>query len=377
MKVAVVYNPDAKGIINVFGIQNREWYPQDTIDRVVGALEKGGHEVELIPGNRFLLTKLNKTLPRLSRKRPNGIVLNMALGIQGKCRYTHVPAILEVAGIPYTSSSPLGHILALDKVVAKQIFIASGLPTPNYRVFSSPDERAHSLEFPLIVKPRGEAASFGLKIVHDEASLREAVDRTLEEYKQTVLVEEFIPGREINVGILGNDPPEPFPVLELLLDGGAHQVYDHETKFARSSRRKAKKVCPADLPPETSAYTQEIAVRAVNALDVYDFARVDFRLDKFNRPYILEVNSMASLNPGSSFVYAARKAGYNYDQLINRIIEVACLRYAAEEPAFFNSEQDASEKQKAQPENPVRANPERKNRSKKSSRKGSKNVRGQ
>jgi D-alanine-D-alanine ligase len=340
MKVAVVYNPDAKGIINVFGIQNREWYPQETVERVVRALEKGGHEVELIAGDRFLLSKLNKFLPKLSRRRANGIVLNMALGIQGKCRYTHVPALLEVAGIPYTSSSPLGHILALDKVVAKQIFTASGLPTPAYRVFSSPDERAHSLEFPLIVKPRGEAASFGLKIVHDEASLREAVDRNLGQYRQTVLVEEFIKGREINVGILGNDPPEVFPVLELLLDGGKDQVYSHEAKFARSSRKKAEKVCPADLPAETAAYIQSVAIQAYQALNVYDFARVDFRVDEFNRPYVLEVNSMASLNPGSSFVYAAKKAGYSYDQLVNRIVEVACLRYAAEEPDFFNVHKD-------------------------------------
>jgi D-alanine-D-alanine ligase len=269
----------------------------------------------------------------------------MALGIQGKCRYTHVPALLEVAGIPYTSSSPLGHILALDKVVAKQIFKASGLPTPNYRVFSSPDERAHSLEFPLIVKPRGEAASFGVKIVDDETSLREAVDRNLNEYKQTVLVEEFIQGREINVGILGNDQPEPFPVLELLLDGGKSQLYSHEAKFAKSSRKKAKKVCPADLPPETSAYVQKIAVQAFQVLNVYDFARVDFRLDEFNRPYVLEVNSMASLNPGSSFVYAARKAGYTYDRLINKIVEVAHCRYAAQEPDFFNAHKEGLAKE--------------------------------
>jgi D-alanine-D-alanine ligase len=340
MKVAVVYNPDARGIINVFGIQNREWYPQETIDGVVRALEKGGHEVELIPGDRFLLSRLNKFLPKLSRRRANGLVLNMALGIQGKCRYTHVPALLEVAGVPYTSSSPLGHILALDKVVAKQIFIASGLPTPNYRVFSSPDERAHSLEFPLIVKPRGEAASFGVKVVHDESSLREAVDRNLNEYKQTVLVEECIQGREINVGILGNDSPEPFPVLELLLNAGKDQVYSHEAKFAKSSRKRARKICPADLPKETAAYVQKIAVQAFQALNVYDFARVDLRLDEFNRPYILEVNSMASLNPGSSFVHAAKKAGYTYDQLINKIVEVAHRRYAAEEPDFFNAQKD-------------------------------------
>jgi D-alanine-D-alanine ligase len=342
LKVAVVYNPDAKGIINVFGIQNREWYPKETIQKAVLALEKGGHEVELIPGDRFLLTKLKKFLPNLSKRRSNGIVLNMALGIQGKCRYTHVPAILEAAGIPYTGSSPMGHILALDKVIAKQVFKASGLPTPKHQVFSNPDQRVGDLQFPLIVKPRGEAASFGLRIVKDEEELKVAVDSILMDYKQTALVEEFIKGREINVGILGNNPPEPLPVLELKLEKFEDGIYSHEAKFARSARKKAEKICPADLPAETTALLQDLAVRAFEALSIYDFARVDFRLDKYNMPHILEVNSMASLNPNSSFVYEASKAGYNYTRLINRIVESACERYAAEEPDYFgNGQQNA------------------------------------
>jgi D-alanine-D-alanine ligase len=335
LKVAVVYNPDAKGIVNVFGIQNREWYPKETIDKAVRALEKGDHEVELIPGDRFLLSKLKKFLPNLSKRRSNGIVLNMALGIQGKCRYTHVPAILEAAGIPYTGSSPMGHTLALDKVIAKQVFIASGLPTPNHQVFSNTDQKPMALQFPLIVKPRGEAASFGLKVVRDEDELKAAVDSILIDYKQTALVEEFIQGREINVGILGNYPPEPLPALELKLEKFENGIYSHEVKFAKSIRKKAEKICPADLPPETTALIQDLAVQAFEALNIYDFARVDFRLDKYNRPFILEVNSMASLNPSSSFVHGALKAGYNYTRLINRIVEAACRRYAAEEPDYF------------------------------------------
>ncbi|UCF06385.1 MAG: ATP-grasp domain-containing protein [bacterium] len=346
MKVAVVYNPDAKGIINVFGIQNREWYPKETIQKAVRALEKGGHEVELIPGDRFLLTKLKKFLPNLSKRRANGIVLNMALGIQGKCRYTHVPAILEAAGIPYTGSSPMGHILALDKVIAKQVFIASGLPTPNHQVFSNPDQRLMYLQFPLIVKPRGEAASFGLRIARDEEELKVAVDRILMNYKQTALVEEFINGREISVGILGNNPPEALPVLELILEKFNDGIYSHEAKFAKSARKSAEKVCPADLPPETTALLQDLAVQAFESLNIYDFARVDFRLDRYNRPFILEVNSMASLNPNSSFVHEASKAGYSYARLINRIVEVACERYAAEEPDYFNNEHQATTEHK-------------------------------
>jgi D-alanine-D-alanine ligase len=335
VKVALVYNLNAKGIINVFGIQNREWYPEETIEKVVAALEKGGHEVELVAGDRLMLSKLKKYLPKLSKKRPNGIVLNMALGIQGKCRYTHVPAILEVAGIPYTGSGPLGHTLAMDKVIAKQILIASGLPTPNYRVFSDQNELSVHLQFPLIVKPRGEAASFGLKIVHDTESLKEAVNQILLDFKQPALIEEYVEGREINISILGNNTPQAFPALELILKAEGEKIYTHESKFTKSARKSAKKICPADLPPETAAYIQKIAIQAFQILNIHDYARVDFRLDKYNQPHILEVNSMASLNPSSSFVHAARKAGYSYDRLINRIIEVACARYAEEEPAYF------------------------------------------
>jgi D-alanine-D-alanine ligase len=335
MRVAVVYNKDRKGTINVFGLQNREWYPEETIQRVVNALESGGHIVDLIPADRFLLAKLNKFLPKLSKRRPNGIVLNLALGVQGKCRYTHVPAILEVAGIPYTGSSPMGHALAQDKVIAKQIFMSSYLPTPNYRVFLSPELDPPYLKFPVIVKPRGEAASFGLKIVNDNVALEKAVKELLAEYKQPTLAEEFIEGREVNVAILGNHPPQALPVLELVMDDGPRAIYSYEAKFKKAGVKKVKRICPAELPSETSAYIQKLAVQAFQVLNVYDYGRVDFRLDQHNQPYILEMNSMASINPASSFVTSARKAGLSYEKLINQIIEVAVERYSKEEPDFF------------------------------------------
>jgi D-alanine-D-alanine ligase len=265
--------------------------------------------------------------------------------VQGKCRYTHVPAILEVAGIPYTGSSPMGHILAQDKVVAKQIFMASGLPTPNYRVFMSEELDAPHLNYPVIVKPRSEAASFGLRTVNSDTELKEAVAEIINDYKQPALAEEFIEGREVNVALLGNAPPETLPVLELVLSDGKGAVYSHEAKFHRKTAGKVKKICPADLPPETSAYIQRLAVRVFEVLNIFDYGRVDFRLDRYNQPHILEMNSMASVNPGSSFVTAARKAGLSYEQLINRIIEVAVQRYSREEPDYFQPEDRNSRKQ--------------------------------
>jgi D-alanine-D-alanine ligase len=202
------------------------------------------------------------------------------------------------------------------------------------------------LKFPVIVKPRGEAASFGLKIVHDMPSLQAAVTEIVEEYKQPALAEEFIEGREINVCVLGNNPPRPLPVLELVLEGGPTAVYAHDVKFNLKPGAKVKKVCPADLPPETTAYIQNLAVRAFEALNIYDYGRIDFRLDRYNLPYILEINSMASINPHSSYVTAARTAGMSYNKLINRIIDAAVQRYGKEEPEFFGP-QNNSHKTKA------------------------------
>ena len=338
MKVAVDYNRDKKGSVNVFGMQNKEWYPENTIQKVVRALEKGGHEVQLIVTDRFLLSSLKKFLGKLSTRRPNGMVLNLALGIQGKCRYTHVPAILEVAGIPYTGASPMGHILALDKVIAKQILMAVGLPTPNYRVLTHPDQTVPELRFPLIIKPRGEAASFGLRIVENDEDLKAAARYIFEEFKQPALVEEFIDGREVNVAIIGNNPPEPLSVLELVLAEKKQKVYTYDIKFTKDEKLKIRRVCPARFPKETAAYIQKIAIEAYQALHVYDYGRVDIRLDAYNRPFILEMNSMASINPTSSFVSAAEVAGIDYAGLINRIIDVAVERYAIEEPAFFGAQ---------------------------------------
>ena len=346
MKVAVVYNKDTRWTVNVFGQQNREWYPEATIQKVVQSLEKTGNEVQLIPVDRHLLPALKKFLPKLSKRQHPGIVFNLALGLQGKCRYTHVPALLETSGIPYTGSSPLGHTLSLDKVVTKHILRAAGLPTPRSVVMMHPDQPVSELQFPVIVKPRGEAASFGLNIVEKEEELKTAVEAVQKEFKQSVLVEEYIDGREVNVSLLGNGPPEPLPVLELMLGESDRKIYDQQVKFAHG-KQAIKRVCPAPLPEETVALLQHIAVRAFEALNIYDYGRVDIRLDRFLRPYILEMNSMASINPTSSFVKAAQVAGYSYGRLMNRIIDAAVERYAGEEPEFFR---------KAEYQNTVKAN---------------------
>jgi D-alanine-D-alanine ligase len=299
------------------------------VAKVTSALKKGGHEAEPIIADRHLLERLDRFLPRQTAGKISGIVFNVALGIQGNCRYTHLPGMLEMAGIPYTGSNPLGHALALDKVAAKQILIASGIPTPRFVVFDDSHRLAHDLKYPLVVKPRSEAASFGLSVVQNPDSLREAVSHVLKNFQQPALVEEYICGREINISLYGNNPPVVLPILELQMRDSAVNVFSHDLKFDHTGTR-VNKICPADLAPELTASLQAMAVRTFEVLNIYDHARVDIRLDENNHPYVLELNSMVSINPTSSLVYAAKVVGLDYDALINKILESACLRYGLE-----------------------------------------------
>ncbi len=328
MNVAVVYSVRDGQTINRFGMRNHEYYPAPTVDLVIEALRRGGHVVEPFVADCGLLARLADWLPKQTGGEITGMVFNLALGLQGKCRYTHIPAMLEMTGIPYTGSSPLGHALALDKLVAKQIFLAAGIATPRFAVFDSPGPLTHDLRYPLVVKPRSEAASFGLSVVDDHHSLRKAVETVVETFQQSALVEEFIAGREVNISLIGNDPPSVLPILELEVSGGTN-VLSHDLKFDHTGNR-VKKICPAQLDAALRERLRGIAVRAYGALNVYDHARVDIRIDEFGDPWVLELNSMASINPASSLVHAARAAGLEYDALINEILESACARYRRE-----------------------------------------------
>src|SRR5215475_5966490 len=169
MRVVVVWNNDHSGVLNRFGQPCPERYGLRTVENVMTALREFGHDALLCEGDKELLAALERFMPPDPQGRPTGMVFNMAYGIQGECRYTHVPAMLEMAGVPYTGSSPLGHALALDKVITKQLIRKVGVPTPNFQVGSRHGTDISDLRFPVVVKPRHESTSFGLQLVHDPA----------------------------------------------------------------------------------------------------------------------------------------------------------------------------------------------------------------
>lgn len=326
MKVAIVYNRESRNVINLFGIPNKETIGKLTIARVADALKKAGHRVAAIEGDKDLVDRLEEFMPRVIKGERPGMVFNVSYGIQGQARYTHVPSILEMVGVPYVASGPLAHSLSLDKVVTKMILKQHGLPTPEFAVLSAPDAPPPDLPYPLIVKPKNEAVSFGLKVVNNADELREAARVIFDEYGQAVLVEQYIDGREINVGLLGNSPPEAFPPVELIFGSDGLPIYTFEDKRGTSGRT-IRHQCPAPIREELQKRAQELAVQAFEALGCYDCARVDMRLDADGNLYILEANSLPSLGEHGSYLVGSAAVGLDFAGLVKRLVEVASARY--------------------------------------------------
>ncbi|WP_420638903.1 ATP-grasp domain-containing protein [Candidatus Poriferisocius sp.] len=327
MKVAVVYNRDSKNVINLFGAPNQEKIGMRTIGRLTKALTSGGNQVQAFEADKELINRLEEFMPRVIKGEQPGMVFNVSYGLQGQARYTHVPSILEMVGIPYVASGPLGHSLALDKVVTKMILRQQNIPTPEFTVLETPEAPIPGdVAYPAIVKPKNEAVSFGLRVVNNDDELREGAGVIFEAYHQPVLVERFIEGREINVGILGNCPPEPFPPVELSFGVDGPQIYTYEDKTGRSGR-SIEPVCPAPISDELTAEAQDIAVRSFRALGLYDCARVDLRLDDEGNLYVLEVNSLPSLGEHGSYLVGAAYVGLDFEGFVNRLLDVARARY--------------------------------------------------
>jgi D-alanine-D-alanine ligase len=328
MKIAVVHNGNHEGVISRFGQPCPEHYSLKHVNMVAESLRAKGHEVKIVEGDKTMLAELERFMPPAAETlAPTGMVFNMAYGIQGDARYTHVPAALEMAGIPYTGSTPLGHALALDKVVTKVLMQAVGVPTPAFRVMSSTANSDAGLTYPLVVKPRHESTSYGLQLVHDRTQLDAAVAAIVEKYSQSALVEEYIDGREVAIGLLGNHGNMEFlPPVELDFGNRELRLVTWDDKYHKRVD-EPKKVCPAAIDADLLAECNKAALGTFEATHLRDYARVDIRINPQGRPFVLEINSMASLGDGGSYMTAAKTAGYDFASLVHRIVNVTHQRY--------------------------------------------------
>lgn len=300
-----------------------------TIEALTTALRGLGHEVVWLgDGRDFLLRVLAD---------PPDLVFNLAEG-EGisRCREARVPAVLEMLGIPHTGSDPLTLAATLDKDCARRLVATAGVLVPP-GVAVSPGEnpcqkvQEQDLVYPLIVKPAWEGSSKGIRrkcLVHEQQGLIEAVEYIHRDHCQPVLIEEFIQGEELTVGLLGNHPPRILGVMRVVPNQPTeHFVYSLEVK--RDFERLVRYESPPQLPAEQLAAVEQAALAAWRVLGCRDVSRVDFRLRQ-GRPYFLEVNPLPGLNPHSSdLVLLARLRGWSYQQLIAAILEAALSRLVA------------------------------------------------
>ena len=302
---------------------NAEFDHPSTIDVIADAIAANGFKVKRIGNVTSVLEKMGNL--------DVDIVFNISEGITGRNRESQVPILLEMAGVPFVGADALTLGLTLDKVMAKKIFIAEKIPTPKFYEFKSSEELANTnhYKFPLIVKPRFEGSSKGLSEssrVENRDDLKKQVDFVAQAYKQPVLVEEFISGQEFTVAIVGNDPPEAMPVVQIKIDGRL-QLNDRFYTFARITSDRLEYVCPAKISQELKKKLQDLAIKTYNAVECRDFGRVDFRVDPDGNPFVLEINPLPSLSTEDVFKLVAETIGITYEEIVGRILKSAIKRH--------------------------------------------------
>lgn len=304
----------------------------EVVDQVAAALSEGGHKVSLIgiSGDlRELLDKLDEQQPQL--------VFNLCERFADNDLFDmHVITVLDMLGQPFTGTGPLGTALRQDKVITKKLLKFHDVPYPNSITFDKNDiEFAGRMRFPLFVKPLSGDASAGIddsSLVTEYSKLVEKISFIQKQLNVPALVEEYIEGREFYVSILGNNPPEVLPVMELdftKLPDGYPKIYGADAKADEESVQynAVNAIVATELSPEIRARIANVGREAAYALKVRDYARVDIRLTDDGRPVVLEVNANPYLERTSAFALAALQAGMGYTMLVNRIVEIAMKRY--------------------------------------------------
>ena len=300
---------------------NAEFDHPSTVQVISNAIASLGHEVVQM-GN---VEQLIKVLDHLSVD----LVFNIAEGLHGRNREAQVPILLELKGIPYVGSDALTLSLTLDKLMTKKVLLAEGIPTPRYFEVSHPQTALPpDLSFPLIVKPRYEGSSKGISdrsVVHSPAELKAQASWVIQTYHQPALVEEFIRGTEFTVAIVGNDPPEVFPAVQIKIEGRV-DLGDLFYTFSRIASG-VEYLCPAQIETKLEKRLRELALRTYQAVDCLDFGRVDIRVDRVGNPYVLEINPLPSLSTEDVFMAVAKHLELSYEAMIGRILEAAAKRY--------------------------------------------------
>ncbi len=229
-----------------------------------------------------------------------------------------IQAMLDLAGLTYTGSGRLGSALGMDKDISKRLFLAGGVPTPDWLMAPAGAEAvAERLGFPVIVKPNSQGSTVGLSLVANAAGLAPAVEEA-RRYDREVMIERYVPGRELTVGVLAD---AALAVGEIIPAKGG--IFDYEAKYQSGG---AEEIFPAQIEPAIESWAQDLALRASRALKLESYCRVDFRLDPEGGLWCLEANTLPGLTSGSLLPRAAAAVGISFPELCERICELAIRR---------------------------------------------------
>jgi D-alanine-D-alanine ligase len=321
MKVALIYDEPTPGGEGSW--VEAEYESPQTIQALLAAIECHCHEAVGVPFDAELVDRLRAEDPDMA--------LNIAEGREGPSRESIVPAVLELLDIPYTGSDGVALGVSLNKALTKRLAGDLGMRTPPFLLAHSPEQaerRAQDLPYPVLLKPNFGGSSVGIgpeSIVHAPDALPRAVERALARYEQPCLVEAYVEGQDLTIGLLGNEELEVLPPGQVVTPGG---IYGEMAK--RLHEREV--VCPCSVPPDAAECAAARAADIFRAIGARDFARADFLLDDEGRVWFLEINPLPGLSPFYGVLpVLAEAAGYAHEELIGRIMALALQRSESRE----------------------------------------------
>jgi D-alanine-D-alanine ligase len=286
---------------------------------VAKALRSKGYQVEALDFNSNIINKIQELRPEVVF-----IALHGKPGEDGS-----VQGLLDLLGVPYTGSDLATSAICIDKILTKKYLQLEGIPTAPYQIISQSDYRQDVQSFchnlvgqlglPLVVKPPAQGSSIGTMIVRNEAQIGPALEQAFL-YDSDVLVEQYIAGSEVTVAILGNREVEVLPIIEIT---SVNEFYDYDSKYTQG---KCQHIIPARISQEIQQKITRIAENTYRSLGCRGFARVDFRIDESGNPYVLEVNTIPGMTEMSLVPDAARAAGIDFTELVDRVVKLAMER---------------------------------------------------
>lgn len=342
LKVAIIYNeahPEfyKKEENNLSNLDFKPYFeveeltPMEEYDIMAKRLKKVGLNAETLNIKDDIQTMLNY----LYENKPD-VIFNFVEIYKDIARYEmNIVGLFELLGIPYTGAPPLALANCQSKALTKRILSENGIRTPRFKLFRKKTKSYKSnLRYPIIIKPAYEDASVGIdneSIVGNEKELKERIEYVFQQFNQPALCEEFIDGRELNVAVIGDKKPKVLPISEIdfkKMPDHLYNIVSYQAKWdpLHEAYHKTIPICPAKLPKIIEEKAKKMALAAFKVMGVRDYSRVDMRLSKNNKLYVLEVNPNPDLTEGAGFMRSAATSGLSYTAALKKIIMFAYER---------------------------------------------------